>query len=266
MFNNIIAFQLYIVNSFVLRGNIDSAVSECYNTLRRWETMEIMNIREDWNTLPDSSLRKLYRSLIKSQRRLAFFPVGCLFPAMLVYGFIGWVDFFVSEFYSFSTFDTTVTGIIGYFVFALCGVLMSAKRVKTLILTPLVMAVHILLKLVLFYKLTYDTIAMLCYLIAACAYTAKTVSDLNFLRSLPNFPFDGRDDRIKFEGLTRDEMVKNLEHAQTGGIFSTDYDKIFTSDKPEEIASPPEKKEEYMQSYKMNYDGLKGWKDYHGRD
>lgn len=228
--------------------------------------MEIMNIREDWNTIPDSSLRKLYRSLTKRQRFLAYIPVACIFPAMIVYGMYGWVSYFVAEYALFRSFDTGVTGIINYVAFAICGVLMSSNKVKTIIATPIAMLGYIALKGALFDSFSFDTFIMLVYLIIACAFTAKTVADLNFLRSLPNFPFDQRDDRIKFEGLTRDEMVENLEHAQQGGIFTIDHEDIFTSDKPEDIATPPEKTDEYMQEYKMSYDGLKNWKDHHDRD
>lgn len=189
--------------------------------------MEIMNIREDWNTIPDSSLRKLYRSLTKRQRFLAYIPVACIFPAMIVYGMYGWVSYFVAEYALFRSFDTGVTGIINYVAFAICGVLMSSNKVKTIIATPIAMLGYIALKGALFDSFSFDTFIMLVYLIIACAFTAKTVADLNFLRSLPNFPFDQRDDRIKFEGLPVMKWSKTSS-TPSKAAFSLSTTRIFS--------------------------------------
>ncbi len=215
--------------------------------------MECFNIREDWQTIPDENLRKLYNRLIKRQNRLAKLPVWTLLPAGIVYGMIGWVGFLVSEANLFSYVDTKVTGIINYVFFALCGVLMSLDMPLIVAGIPVLMALYICVKLIVFNSFSFDTIAMLFYLVFACIAVSKTVSDLNFLRGLPNFPFDRRMERIQFEGLTRDEMVKHLERVENGGIYFPDYEKIFDSDAHEEIAAPPEKTEEYMQQYEMEY-------------
>ena len=55
-----------------------------------------------------------------------------------------------------------------------------------------VMILYMGLKFGLFDSVSGDTFVMLAYLIVAAVITAKTVSDLNFMRKLPNFPFDGR--------------------------------------------------------------------------
>ena len=215
--------------------------------------MECINIREDWQTIPDETLRKLYKRLIKRQDRLAKIPVWTLLPAGIVYGMIGWVGFLAAEASLFSSVDTTVTGFINYVFFALCGVLMSLDKPVIISCIPVLMALYICVKLIVFGSFSFDTLAMLLYLVCACIAVSKAVSDLNFLRGLPNFPFDRRMERIQFDGLTRDEMVKHLEHVKNGGVFFPDYEKIFDSDAPEEIAAPSEKTEEYMQQYEMEY-------------
>lgn len=85
------------------------------------------------------------------------------------------------------------------------------------------------------------------------------------MRKLPNFPFDGRKERIDFEGLTRDKMTENLQNCwitkRANKVITNDYEDIFTSDKPQDIASPPENTDEYLQQHKMSYQRVRSWND-----
>ena len=75
----------------------------------------------------------------------------------------------------------------------------------------------------------------------------------------------GRKERIDFEGLTRDKMTENLQKLldnQKGDkVITNDYEDIFTSDKPQDIASPPENTDEYLQQHKMSYQRVRSWND-----
>lgn len=226
--------------------------------------MEMFNLREDYKTLPDETLRKFYRNLVKRQRRLAAVTFAFIVPAMLVYGMMGWVNFLVAEWNGFAFFDTSSNAFFNYVAFAACGALLMADTAKLIAASPAVMILYMGLKFGLFDSVSGDTFAMLAYLIIA-AVTTKTVSDLNFMRKLPNFPFDGRKERIDFEGLTRDKMTENLQKTldqQNGDkVITNDYEDIFTSDNPQDIADPPENTDDYMQQHKMTYQRIKSWND-----
>lgn len=227
--------------------------------------MEMFNLREDYKTLPDETLRKFYRNLVKRQRRLAAVTFAFIVPAMLVYGMMGWVNFLVAEWNGFAFFDTSSNAFFNYVAFAACGALLMADSAKLIAASPAVMILYMGLKFGLFDSVSGDTLVMLAYLIIAAAVTTKTVSDLNFMRKLPNFPFDGRKERIDFEGLTRDKMTENLQKTldqQNGDkVITNDYEDIFTSDNPQDIADPPENKDDYMQQHKMTYQRIKSWND-----
>ena len=212
--------------------------------------MEMFDLRADYKTLPDETLRRHFRRLIKRQRRFAAFTFALLIPAAIIYGMMGWANFFASESAMFAFFDASSNAFFNYAAFAACGALLMADTTKLIVASPAVMILYMGLKFALFDSVSGDTFVMLAYLIVAAVITAKTVSDLNFMRKLPNFPFDGRKERIDFEGLTRDKMV-----------ITNDYEDIFTSDKPQDIASPPENTDEYLQQHKMSYQRVRSWND-----
>ena len=218
--------------------------------------MEMFDLRADYKTLPDETLRRHFRRLIKRQRRFAAFTFALLIPAAIIYGMMGWANYFAAESAMFAFFDVSSNAFFNYVAFAASGALLVA---------PAVMILYMGLKFALFYSVSGDTFVMLAYLIVAAVITAKTVSDLNFMRKLPNFPFDGRKERIDFEGLTRDKMTENLQKLldnQKGDkVITNDYEDIFTSDKPQDIASPPENTDEYLQQHKMSYQRVRSWND-----
>ena len=217
--------------------------------------MEMFDLRADYKTLPDETLRRHFRRLIKRQRRFAAFTFALLIPAAIIYGMMGWANYFAAESAMFAFFDVSSNAFFNY----------VADTVKLIAASPAVMILYMGLKIGLFDSVSGDTFVMLAYLIVAAVITAKTVSDLNFMRKLPNFPFDGRKERIDFEGLTRDKMTENLQKLldnQKGDkVITNDYEDIFTSDKPQDIASPPENTDEYLQQHKMSYQRVRSWND-----
>lgn len=222
--------------------------------------MEMFDLKEEYKTLPDETLRKYYKKLTKRQRRLSAITFAVLVPAMLFYGMMGWVNFFNSEWNRFSFFDASSNAFFNYVAFAASGALLMADTAKLIAASPAVMILYMGLKFGLFDSVSGDTFVMLAYLIVAAVITAKTVSDLNFMRKLPNFPFDGRKERIDFEGLTRDKMTENLQKLldnQNGDkVITNDYEDIFTSDKPQDIVTPPENTDDYMQQHKMSWNDV----------
>lgn len=222
--------------------------------------MEMFDLKEEYKTLPNETLRKYYKKLAKRQRRLSAITFAFLVPAMLVYGMMGWANFLASEWSSFSFFDASSNAFFNYVAFAASGALLMADTAKLIAASPAVMILYMGLKFGLFDSVSGDTFVMLAYLIVAAVITAKTVSDLNFMRKLPNFPFDGRKERIDFEGLTRDKMTENLQKLldnQNGDkVITNDYEDIFTSDKPQDIVTPPENTDDYMQQHKMSWNDV----------
>lgn len=222
--------------------------------------MEMFDLKEEYKTLPNETLRKYYKKLTKRQRRLSAITFAFLVPAMLVYGMMGWVNFFNSEWNIFSFFDASSNAFFNYVAFAASGALLMADTAKLIAASPAVMILYMGLKFGLFDSVSGDTFVMLAYLIVAAVITAKTVSDLNFMRKLPNFPFDGRKERIDFEGLTRDKMTENLQKLldnQNGDkVITNDYEDIFTSDNPQDVVTPPENTDDYMQKHKMSWNDV----------
>ncbi len=227
--------------------------------------MEMFNLREDYKTLPDETLRKFYRNLVKRQHRFAAVPFALIIPAGLFYGMMGWVNFLVAEWNGFAFFDTSSNAFVNYAIFAVCGAMLSSDTLKIIAASPAVMILYIGLKAALFDKITGDTFLMLAYLAIAAFIVGKSVSDLNFMRKLPNFPFDGRMERIRFEGLNREQLVddlqKTLDQQNGDKVITNDYEDIFTSDNPQDIAIPPENTDDYMQQHKMTYQRIKSWND-----
>ena len=50
--------------------------------------MEMFDLRADYKTLPDETLRRHFRRLIKRQRRFAAFTFALLIPAVIIYSII----------------------------------------------------------------------------------------------------------------------------------------------------------------------------------
>lgn len=69
--------------------------------------MEMFDLRADYKTLPDETLRRHFRRLIKRQRRFAAFTFALLIPAAIIYGMMGWANYFAAESAMFAFFDAS---------------------------------------------------------------------------------------------------------------------------------------------------------------
>ena len=213
----------------------------------------------EWKTMPDEELRKIYLHRLRLQKFLAWIPVALIVPAMIMYGFLGWLTTIVAL--GFHFIDTSVLGFLDFVAFAVCGVIYTTRNPKTLKFIPLIMLMHIILKLLITRTFTIISVVFLIYTAFASFFLRQIVSELEYMRTFPNFPFTKTKKEIALNGMTHDQMLKYMEREANGGVSSVGYDEIFTSDDPEKIVTPPEKTEEYFQQHKVMYDGLNYSKD-----
>ena len=213
-----------------------------------------MNIYEDSVIMPDKELKQIYKKKCRYQHIIASIPFVVLLPALLYYGMKGWVTTLLTMYSTLKYFDTSVVGVIDFFLFTLCGALMTTKNIKTLWFTMFGMVLYTCLKFAVTQTVFLSTLLIMLYTICACLALTVIVKDLNYLRSLPNFPFDRRNESIHFDSLTRPQMAKYLERIEKGGTSSVGFENIFTAERPQDIVNPPEKTEEYFQQNKIRYD------------
>lgn len=212
------------------------------------------NFREDWQTMPDEDLRDIYRKKQREHKRLGTIAFAPLLPALLVYGFMGWTGFFIFEISGFNKSDMNfAVGRAFYYV----GLAVSSALIRTvsykhrwMIFLPVV--ISILFVSVLFGEFSIEPVIMLGYLGYAYYRLGKLLPDLDFLRGLPRFPFDYHSAQRDVRNMGMKKAADTLE-LSSGRAVSTNFEDIFTSDHPELIASPPDKKDDYFQQKKMKY-------------
>ena len=115
----------------------------------------------EWKTMPDEELRKIYLNRLRLQKFLAWIPVALIVPAMIIYGFLGWLTTVVAL--GFHFIDTSVLGFLDFVAFAVCGVIYTTRNPKTIKFIPLVMFMHIILKLLITRTFTIISIIFLIY-------------------------------------------------------------------------------------------------------
>lgn len=210
------------------------------------------DFRENWQTMPDEDLRKIYTGLVKTQRRLANVTWALLLPALVIYGILGWASIISMEAGGFRAMSGVSGGVLYYIAFAICGALIAtAKPPKHWGMLAIVPVSAVIVE-DLYGVVSMEPIVMELYLIYACARVHLVIKDIDFLKELPTFPFLGQRQDMDMSGLTREGMLKRLNSTKDG-VQSVDYEKIFTADDPEEIASPPERTEDYLQQHKIQY-------------
>lgn len=216
------------------------------------------DFRECWQTMPDTDLLDIYRRKLKEHKRLGTIAFAPLIPALVIYGFMGWTGFFAMELSGFQGgMGVSVGGAFYYIALAVSSALIrtaSCKR-RWVIFLPMVVTVPAVT--LLFGSFSLEVPLIFAYLVYAYIRLGSLIPDLEFLRGLPRFPFD-------LHSAERDVRIMNAKAAEeyldisSGKVVSTDYERIFTAESPEEIVSPPEKKDEYLQQHKMRYDQWSG--------
>ena len=216
--------------------------------------MKYEQLVEESLILPDEELKSVFKKYAKIQKFLSSIPVYILLPVLVVYGFMGYVDGFIYE-YSLGSASTDwpILAFVDFICFAACGGLMASSNEKNFIAVPVIM----LLEIIILDGLTDNfslvhilpQIFIMIYLITSCIILKNIVKKMNYLRSLPRFPFDKRQAEIYFEAMPRKKMVDYLEREQSSGVKAVGYEEIFVSDNPEEIVSPTLKKEDQLQQH-----------------
>ena len=214
---------------------------------------EVINWEEEYNTLPDSELKKIFKGYEKKQKRLAGIPVWILLPVLVIYGFMGYLKGFAATHAGY-LMDFSILGVVDFVCFAGCGGLMASSNTKNFVAVPIIMLLEIIIRSGFTDSGNVMQFVMLIYLTASCAYLSKTVNKMNYLRSHPHFPFDERQQEVQFEAMTRSQMLNYLEREQNGGVKDLGYEKIFEEDNPEKFVNPePElSDDEKMQKFGGN--------------
>lgn len=218
-----------------------------------------MNIREEYSIMPIGELKKYYKRVCRKFRFLACLPCVVVVPSFFVYGFLGWVSFFVSESTLFmSGINLGGSGAADYIVFAICGAILLSHSKRSNNEALYVMGAFILLRFLFRGEITIISIVMLCYILAVRVPLEKLNSTIEFMRTIPTFPFNERVSNAMFNQHKFEKQEKIIRNAM-GITVSYDYDKLLDKNyKPPELSE--EEKEtfipdDYFQKHKMYLDG-----------
>ncbi len=209
--------------------------------------------RDDWLTIPDEELRTIYRRLEKERRLYGAVCVPVLIIAMLSYGIMGWSSFLMAEYVQFRAVSNDGSGILFYLAFFVSGCLIniSVRKDLWLILLPVPIVTAVVAGL--FSYVSLEPVIMEIVLVIFFFRLAKILSDLEFLKRLPSYPFIGFREYGDISVMPRDKQVKLLEQA-ANGVVSQGYEHIFTDSREElEKPSPEETTDDHFQQHKMWY-------------
>lgn len=216
-----------------------------------------MNLYEDARFTPNEEMKKIYDQKRREQNILSFIPVILLLPSMIIYGFMGWLDFFVmlgGHMFTSAINNLLCAGILDSFVFAAIGLFWRSDKPKTVYITMVVMTLYTALTMPYVNREMMRgglLLIMLAYVILFGIKISNVIKDLNFMRDLPAFPFEHKHDTANLDGMTRKQMAEYLEHMSDGGTYTVKGEEVFTAERPEEVVDPPEKTEEYKQQHKI---------------
>lgn len=201
-----------------------------------------------YQALPNSELRIVYKRLLKRQKLLSKIPMWILVPATVVYVISGWFAAMVSE-----TALGGIAGFLDFVFFFAAGLLMTDKNPTAVKIIPVGFVFAEVLKTFIAAKLSSVSVIMAVYLAAACFILSGDIKLLNFLRSLPDFPFEAKQQETAFNGMSRKQVQGYAEQEMAGRVQATNYEDIFTADNPEEIANPKRDTSEDLQQHKVNF-------------
>ena len=158
---------------------------------------EKIDFKTECKTLPYAELRRIFIENERRQKIIAGIPVWILIPALVVCGFNGYLAGFGAAGLAgghhievgFSIYE-----FINFVFFAGCGGLMAVKNEKIFYVVPFIMLLDVLLM-----GIEVVTVIMSIYVIVGCVYMKKVVNNLNFLRSLPGYPFYERQTKLSLK-------------------------------------------------------------------
>lgn len=205
---------------------------------------EQIDFEKECYTLPNEELRKIYTSLRRQQNRWSKIPAYVFVPAFLFYGIAGWFAFFGAGL-------VNGRGLLDFINITICAIFMTSRNPKTLSAVPFIMLILSSIKLCFFGHVNIITALAILYTFIFGEKLRRTVIKLNFLRGLPNYPFESRQMEMNFNALSRQKMLEYMEREAGGGVKAVNYENIFISDDPESIVNPPEDKEIYLQQHEF---------------
>ena len=211
------------------------------------------NFRVNWRTMPDDDLRRIYKNLNARIRFYSSFTLIVLFIFAFGYGLAGWVSYLGSLSVQFRKVDNSTAGIVYYIAFFVAGCLISIADSKSLWHILLPVPIGSVIVFVLFWYFSFE--AVLLELILAVFYLRLRVlvGDIDFMKSLPSYPFVGHRDYSQMNAMSQADQLRQLENAMNGAR-AEGYEHIFTDSRAQlEKPKPSDDKDEHFQQHKMLY-------------
>lgn len=202
--------------------------------------MTLSSLKTESSSLPMKRLREIYKNNIRVQKVLSHIPVYLLLVAFALYVF---------KSYLLGPLEglMTMAGLVDFIFLAVCGILMTSKSEKVIAFLPAVMILEAVVKYVAIKKISIFTYLMIAYVIVSAVILFRGIKILNYLRTLPDFPFDERTETIKNMEMSRQKVADDLNREKNGGVGKIDYEKIFTVDNPEEYVTGKVNQENKLQ-------------------
>ena len=190
---------------------------------------------EEVRQLPLEELNRIYKGLKGKRAVFVAIPIFFLSVLILIYGVGGYVTY-ASIMLSGGKSILFVSGAWDVIAAILCCFVLVAyhgKQGNNIALLSLTACV--LMSLLFNESISIVSLLMYIYLVAVRLPMAKIDKDIEFLRAMPTFPFNGRvsDQMIN---VAEQKRKKQLIESAKGNIYSDDAEQIF--DKP--VPEPPQ--------------------------
>lgn len=219
------------------------------------------NWRDEALQLPLADLKKIYEHKKKMRKLSTSTPFVFSLCAILA-ATIAYLLMNVSNIASkgqlalfFTAVAISVVALIWRYIIAF-----STKEKKGSNIVLIISAVELVLQMVLSHYLStwiYLAFSILIsiYLILIRPYVIQADRDIDFLRSMPTFPFNERISSQMFEVAEQKRKMQLIESAK-GNIYSSNADQIFNMPKPEEtLHEKGDTPEDYLQRKHIYIDG-----------
>ncbi len=203
--------------------------------------------------MPDNELKAIYRNRKARKAAYAAVAVPVLFLALFNYGIYGWATFASSLSVQFRHVSNDTAGVLYYVAFFIACCFISIADSKTLWHMLVPVPVFSVLIFAIFMYFSIEPLVMELVLAVFYLRLRRLISDIEFLKGLPSYPFEGHRDYSQMNAMSQADQLKELENA-LNGARSEGYEHIFT-DSREELEKPKtdDDKKEHFQQHKMWY-------------
>lgn len=215
------------------------------------------NKKTDWRDealqMPLSDLLNIYNNTKKKRFCITTIPIYLSIIILFIYGIEGWASFAV--FMYFHTF-ISIAGAWDFIIIILCCsvIIMYPKKSGNNIALILFTA-YILFEYIFTKQISSVNALTLIYILAVRKPIANIDRDLEFLKSMPTFPFNERVSSQMINVANYKKKIQIIENSK-GNIYSENAERIFDMPLPE----PPKYEkgdtpEDYFQRKKTYIDG-----------